>query len=51
MSRVPSIKDISSKTKKPDEQKKNLIGLTFDDIQNMHYSNLNTGDKTDVFDP
>ena len=51
ISRAPSIREISSKTKKPEDQKKNLIGLTFDDIQNMHYSNLNTGDKTDVFNP
>ena len=27
------------------------MGITFDDIQNMHYSSLNQGNQDDVFKP
>ena len=57
MSRAPSIKDIKSKSKvtadqrRAQEKENKLEGITFDDIQKMHYSNLNQGNKDDVFDP
>ena len=48
MTRVPSIKNVETKEERA---KKKLEGITFEDIQKMHYSNLNQGKDEDAFNP
>ena len=44
---MPSVKKIGD-----EKAKQHLVGITFDDIQKMHYSNLNSGKKDDdAFNP